>query len=111
MLKTNHDKIKASATSKELISITLKSRRMIEVATSKELTIQKGEVATIQWSRHQLQGKKVTTLFSGRDINYKERRSRRHLAVATSDPRGVKGKSRPDKSFCYRRTKKRSREV
>ena len=25
--------------------------------------------------------------FSGRDINYKERRSRRHSVVATSDPR------------------------
>ena len=38
----------------------------------------------IQWSRHQLQGKKVATSFSGRDITSKERRSRRHSAVATS---------------------------
>ena len=38
----------------------------------------------IQWSRHQLQGKKVATSFSGRDIRYKERRSRRHSVVATS---------------------------
>ena len=29
----------------------------------------------IQWSRHQLQEKKVATSFSGRDISYKERRS------------------------------------
>ena len=40
------------------------------------------------------------TSFSGRDISYKEIRSRHHLAVATSDPRDVKGKSRPNKSLC-----------
>ena len=38
----------------------------------------------IQWSRHQLQGKKVATSFSGHDIGCKERRSRRHSVVATS---------------------------
>ena len=54
----------------------------------------------IQWSRHQLQGSKVATSFSGRDISCKERRSRHHLVVATSDPRDAKGKSRPNKSFC-----------
>ena len=32
----------------------------------------------IHWSRHQLQGKKVATSFSGCDISYKERRLRRH---------------------------------
>ena len=54
----------------------------------------------IQWSRHQLQGKKVATSSSGYDISYKERRSRNHLAVATLDPRDAKGKSRPNKSLC-----------
>ena len=54
----------------------------------------------IQVSRHQLQGIKVATSFNGRDISCKGRRSRHHLAVATSDPRDVKGKSRPNKSFC-----------
>ena len=54
----------------------------------------------IQWSRHQLQVKKVATSFSGRDILYKELRSRHHSAVATSDPKDAKGKSRPNKSFC-----------
>ena len=54
----------------------------------------------IQWSRHQLLGNKVTTSFSGRNISCKELRSRHHLAVATSDPRDAKGKSRPNKSFC-----------
>ena len=53
----------------------------------------------IQWSRQQLQGKKVATSFSGRDISCKERRSRHHLAVATSDSRDAKGKSRLNKSF------------
>ena len=53
----------------------------------------------IQLSQHQLQGKKVATSFSCRDISYKERRSRHHLVVATSDPRDVNGKSRPNKSF------------
>ena len=38
----------------------------------------------IQWSRHQLQGSKVATSFSGHDISYKELRSRRHSVVATS---------------------------
>ena len=40
------------------------------------------------------------TSFSGRNISYKERRSQHHLAVATSDPRDAKGKSRPNESFC-----------
>ena len=38
--------------------------------------------------------------FSGRDINCKELRPRRHLAVAISYPRDAKGKSRPNKRFC-----------
>ena len=38
--------------------------------------------------------------FSGRDISCKELRSRRHLAVLTSDSRDAKEKSRPNKSFC-----------
>ena len=37
--------------------------------------------------------------FSYSDISYKERRSRHHLAVATSDPRVVKVKLRSNKSF------------
>ena len=53
----------------------------------------------IQRSRRQIQRKEVATSFSGRDISYKERRSRHHLEVATSDPRDVKGKSRPNKSL------------
>ena len=40
------------------------------------------------------------TSFSGRDISYKDRRSRHHLAVVTSDPWDAKGKSRPNRSFC-----------
>ena len=54
----------------------------------------------IQWSRHQLQGKKVATSFRGRNIRCKKLRSRRHSAVATSDLRNAKSKSRPNKSFC-----------
>ena len=50
--------------------------------------------------RHQLPRKKVATSFSSRDISCKERRSRHHLAVATSDPRDVKGKSRLNKHLC-----------
>ena len=42
----------------------------------------------------------VAKSFSGHDIRYKERRSRHHLAVATSDPRDAKGKLKPNKSFC-----------
>ena len=38
--------------------------------------------------------------FSGRDISCNESRSRRHLAIATSDPRDAKDKSRPNKSLC-----------
>ena len=41
----------------------------------------------------------VATSFSSRDTNYKERRSRHHLTVATSDPRDVKGKLKQNKSF------------
>ena len=63
-----------------------------------------------------MQVKKVATSFNGRNISYKrskvatsvnsrdiickERRSRHHLAVATSDPRDDKDKSRPNKSSC-----------
>ena len=70
----------------------------------------------IKWSRHQLPGKEVATTFSGRDIkckrnkvatsfsgreiSCKERRSGHHLAVATSNPRDAKDKSRPNKSLC-----------
>ena len=39
------------------------------------------------------------TSFSGRDNRCKERRSRHHLAVATSDPREAKDMSRPNKSL------------
>ena len=38
--------------------------------------------------------------FSGRDISCKDLRERYHLAVATSDPRDAKDKSRPNKSLC-----------
>ena len=38
----------------------------------------------IQWSQHQLQGIKVTTSFSGRDISCKESSSQHHSMVATS---------------------------
>ena len=82
MLETIQDKIKASATSQELISITLKSRRMIEVATSKEFTMQTGEVATSK--ELTIQKGEVATLASGRDINYKGKKSRRPIEVATS---------------------------
>ena len=54
----------------------------------------------IQWSRHQIQRVRVATSLSGRDISSKEKRSRQHLAVATSDPRNAKDKSRPNKSLC-----------
>ena len=47
-----------------------------------------------------MQRSKVTTPFKGRDISYKERMSRHHLAVATSYPRDAKGNSRPNKNFC-----------
>ena len=47
-----------------------------------------------------MQRSKVATPFKGRDIIYKERRSRHHLAVATSYPRDAKGKSRPNKNLC-----------
>ena len=50
--------------------------------------------------RHHLQRIKVATSFSGRDISCKERRSRHHLAVATSDPRDAKDKLRQNKSLC-----------
>ena len=40
------------------------------------------------------------TSLSGRDISSKEKRSRQHLAVVTSDPRNAKDKSRPNKSLC-----------
>ena len=41
----------------------------------------------------------VATSFSGRDISCKEWKSRHHLAVAISDPRDAKDKSRRNKSF------------
>ena len=54
----------------------------------------KGGRDVIQWSRHQLQTIKDATSLSDRDISCKER-----LAVATSDPRNAKDKSRPNKSL------------
>ena len=71
----------------------------------------------IQWSRHQIERVKVTTSLSSRDIRYTESRSRHHLAVATSDPRDAKDKSRPNKSLCdvakttEAATKNRGREI
>ena len=59
-----------------------RSRRHSVVATS---VTRKERRGVIQWSRHQLQGKKVATSFSGRDISCKELRSRRQLAIVTSD--------------------------
>ena len=37
---------------------------------------------------------------SGRDISSKEKRSRQHLAIVTSDPRNAKDKSRQKKRLC-----------
>ena len=54
----------------------------------------------IQRSRHQIQRVKVETSLSSRDIRCMERRSRHHLAIATSDPRDAKDKSRPNESLC-----------
>ena len=103
----------------------LRSRRPSVVTTS--VTRKEGP-DLLQWSRHQLQGimvvtsvtrkegrdisykerrsrhqmlrKEVTTSLSDRDISCKEWRSRHHLAVARSNPRDAKVKSRPNKSFC-----------
>ena len=53
----------------------MKSRNLEKVATS---------TLNHKMSRHQLQGIMVATSVSGRDISYKERRSRRPSVVATS---------------------------
>ena len=47
-----------------------------------------------------MQVKKIATSFSCRDKICKERRSRHHLAIATSDPSDDEDKSRPNKSSC-----------
>ena len=60
----------------------VRSRRQSMVATS---TVKKDGRHIIQWSQHQLKGKKVATSFSGRDISCQERRSRHHSAIMTSD--------------------------
>ena len=79
-------------------------RLNIEVATSRrgrDINTESKDVAT-SFSGRDISCKtiKVATSFSGGDISCKELRSRRRLAIMTSDPRDAKNKSRPNKSFC-----------
>ena len=92
---------------RDIIQQSQHQRKEIEVATS---AAKKGGRDIIKLSRHQLRRLEVTTSFSSCDIiskgkrvatsAAKEGRSRQHLAVATSNLRDTKDKSRQNKSFC-----------